>query len=114
MGSSKFCQRELISKNVFFCLMRAANNRKALKVGHHRPASETPYYAIETPIKRSFTGGPKMAKQGTLAFKACDFMGVQTSIANCDLSGGADPLSLSGSAHVKTNTFSCDTMLWSE
>ena len=41
-------------------------------------------------------------------------MGVRTSIANCDLSGGADPLSLSGSAHVRTNTFCCDTMLWSE
>ena len=60
------CGYGSISDNILF-LMRAEKTQRALKAGHHRASSETPYYASKTPIKRRFTGGPMMAKHWTLA-----------------------------------------------
>ena len=60
------CGYGSISDNILF-LMRAEKIQRALKAGHHRASSETPYYASKTPIKRRFTGGPMMAKHWDVA-----------------------------------------------
>ena len=44
-------------------------------MGHHRPASETPF-------KWRFAGGPMNAQPLMLALYLCFFQGIRTSIAN--------------------------------
>ena len=53
-GSRKFCQRGSNSDNIFSD-NEGERIQIPLKVGHHRPASETPF-------KWRFTGGPMMAQ----------------------------------------------------
>ena len=62
-GSRKFCQRGFNSDGFFVCLFFSDEEKRiqiALKAGHHRPTSETPF-------KWGFTGGPMMAQHKMLA-----------------------------------------------
>ena len=66
-GSRKFCQR---GSNFFFFffLIRGKRIQIALKVGHHWPASETPF-------KWRFAGELMMVHHRMLAWQLCDFSG---------------------------------------
>ena len=54
----------------FFGLIRTEKIQTALKVGHHRPSSETPYYASETVFHQRAND----CQTSTLARWLCDFV----------------------------------------
>ena len=104
-GSRKFCQRGSNFDNFFFFfffkLMRGEMIQIPLKVGHHRPASETPF-------KWRFAGGPMMAHIVCWPGSFVIFQRIWTSIAKKPyifviLQGGSGPPCPpppSGSAHA--------------
>ena len=105
-GSSMRRSREFCQWCPFFIfLIRGKRIKIALKVGHHRPASETPF-------KRRFAGGPMIAQHCMLAWQLRDFSGDPNQYCYETLyflnfqggggggGGGGPPVVPSGSPHM--------------